>query len=165
MPTSQPLEAQHPAKKISAADQNEEQTLSWSCVMGDEKFIGESRVRKNHTTDDTWYDQSGAKKHMQHTDPNWKFDVAYEGPPGKEVSTSQLGLMDGNQYGAFKGTNEGKAATYGFIIDGGQLVQLTMKSADGEEYIDIPEDGKTYKDALDQKSRIKFEPPCPKPRT
>lgn len=156
---AQPMDAQHSVKEVRTDEP--EQVLSWSCIMGDDKFLGESKIFQTYTAD-TWYSESREKKHVQINNSKWITDSNYEGSAGKEEAITHHAILDGDEYGVFEGTNEGKATTYSYIVDNGQ-VELSIKNIDGEEYIDVPVGSKTFKDAMDQKSRIDFGPPCPKP--
>lgn len=163
MSPSHRVDAELPKDKVRSEDPNfdDPPALTWSCVMGNEKFRGETR-NAMAVEYDIWYSEQGERKHTQYKGPTSQTNMTYETDShGWNKSISQRAILKPNtEYKVFLGTYEGKHGEYSYGRQGSRE-ELSVDL--GDKSIPLKPGTKEYQDGLEQMNRVNFEPPCPKP--
>lgn len=164
MPPSQSIDdAELPKNKVRSEDPNfdDPPALTWTCVMGNEKFLGESR-KAMAVEYDIWYSELGERRHTQYKGPNSQTNMSYEtDSDGWNKSVSQRAILQPNtEYKVFPGTYDGKIGEYSYGRQGGRE-ELSIDL--GDKSVALQPGTKEYKDGIEQMKRVNFDPPCPKP--
>ena len=164
MPPSHPIDAQLSTKDINNNDPNfdDPPALTWSCVMGNEKFRGETRTAMS-VEYDIWYSEQGERKHTQYVGPTSRTNMSYETDAnGWNKAVSQRAQLKPNtEYKLFQGIYNGKNAEYNY---GRQGTRTELSVDVGDKSIELKLGSAEYQDGLEQMNRVNFDPPCPKPK-
>lgn len=137
--------------------------LTWSCVMGNETFQGETRIAMN-VQYDQWFTQTGERKHAKYTGLMSQTDMSYETDASgwNRALTQRAIVQPDTEYKLFQGSYQAKPAEYSYRRQGDKI-ELSVDT-DGATAV-LKNGSKEYNEALAQMSRVNFDPPCPKPRS
>lgn len=136
--------------------------FTWTCVMGNDKYLGETRKAMD-VQYDIWYSEDGERKHTQYTGPMSKTDITYETDSKWNKPVNQRSLVKPNsEYKVFQGTFEGKPAEFLYSKHAGKI-DLSVEAAN--KTTELKPGSADYEDAIAQMNGVKFDPPCPNPKS
>lgn len=140
-----------------------ENALTWSCIMGNEKFNGVTTNEGGQALH-TWLNKQGNELHQQLESSAGTMIAKFSGNGGIEQPTAvkmKDAITNSEVYG-ITAEVDGKDSRYNIEEIGDKAPEVKRETGDGV-FKSITAGSAEYKQVIEQLKQMSFEPPCARP--
>lgn len=153
-------EAPNPAEMELKVPEN---ALTWSCVMGNEKFNGVTTNEGGQTLH-TWLNQAGHEVHQELKSDSGSMIAKFEGKEDLEEpqAMKMTDKLTKSEVTGITAKVDGKDSRYNIEKIGDKAPEVKRETGDGV-FKSITAGSAEYKQVIEQLKQMSFEPPCARP--